>query len=526
MRLLIVEDEQYTRDSLLELIQYKEMGVTDVQTACNGVSAYAIAAEAMPDILLCDIRMPRMDGLELARLLREQSNQLKIIFISGYADKEYLKKAISLQATGYVEKPIDIEELKTLLRKAAGQVLAEREEQQAEQKKTVPGKVKSLVRQRLAAELTRVPVDVAALRGSYGQAYWTWPDVGSYLAACARFRWRGGMDYPAIENRLQHASALCSARLSDALGEDNVLCGALSQECVALVLRMDGCRASSPAELLTGLHGTLSGGQSDGQVYIGYGKIQSLLTAIPQGFLQAANAADWQQFIGASGARAYQPPGISEDSMRPGRVLESLVGGDPARARGEILALDESLRKRRCADLQEVRAHYGQLLGACVAAEQMISGEPPSLNPADVLQRLDTLAEITRFLLSRIDNIFPEIALPKDIHPKVAHAITYIRANLADPMLSIQSIAAHLSLTENYLSALYKKETRKTINQSITDARIERAKRLLEQDLKLYEVSRLAGYQDPNYFSVVFKKQTGVSPSTYRQSTRAKGSVQ
>ena len=116
IKLIIVDDERVTRESLRDYIPWAELGIESVLTARNGTEALTLFESNRPNIVLTDIRMPKMDGIQLAERLREIEPRCKIVFLSGYADKEYLKRAIQLQATSYVEKPIDREDLLVKIR--------------------------------------------------------------------------------------------------------------------------------------------------------------------------------------------------------------------------------------------------------------------------------------------------------------------------------------------------------------------------------------------------------------------------
>jgi YesN/AraC family two-component response regulator len=110
-RLLIVDDDSMFLQSLIGHMPWGELGVEIAGIATNGREALSLYRERHPELLLSDIRMPLMDGLNLATAVREIQLDCQIIFMSVYADKEYLKMAIKLQAVDYIEKPVDREEL-------------------------------------------------------------------------------------------------------------------------------------------------------------------------------------------------------------------------------------------------------------------------------------------------------------------------------------------------------------------------------------------------------------------------------
>ena len=107
MKLLIVDDERMTRESLTRYINWSLLGISEVRTADNGAQALEECASFIPDILLCDIKMPKMDGITFCKRLRELNYTCDIIFLSGYPDKENLKAALHIRALDFLEKPLN-----------------------------------------------------------------------------------------------------------------------------------------------------------------------------------------------------------------------------------------------------------------------------------------------------------------------------------------------------------------------------------------------------------------------------------
>ena len=133
MKLLIADDEDYTREGLIESIPWQEYGIDEIMQAVNGTEALKIAGWFRPDIVLTDIRMPQMDGIEFATRLAQGNPDSRIIFMSGYMEIGYLKSAIRLAAVDYIEKPIDLDAVQKAVRKAAEDIRSRRRSREAAQ---------------------------------------------------------------------------------------------------------------------------------------------------------------------------------------------------------------------------------------------------------------------------------------------------------------------------------------------------------------------------------------------------------
>lgn len=117
IKALLVEDERITRNGLLKHIPWKELGIDEIRSTDDAESAMEMSRDYHPDIIISDIRMRGIDGIEMCRRLKGESQECQIVFISSYAQKEYLKAAIELEAIQYIEKPIEQEELEKAIRK-------------------------------------------------------------------------------------------------------------------------------------------------------------------------------------------------------------------------------------------------------------------------------------------------------------------------------------------------------------------------------------------------------------------------
>ena len=132
MKLLIVDDEELTRVGVISSINWQSIGIDEVLQADDGMNGLEMARMHKPDIILCDVRMPRLDGIQMLEQLEIILPDVVPVFMSGYSDKEYLKAAIKLKAVNYIEKPLNPVEIRDAIVKPV--IFAWR--------KNVPGKMR------------------------------------------------------------------------------------------------------------------------------------------------------------------------------------------------------------------------------------------------------------------------------------------------------------------------------------------------------------------------------------------------
>ena len=131
MKLLIVDDEELTRTGVISSIDWQSIGIREVLQADDGINGIEVARVHRPDIVLCDVRMPRLDGIAMLEQLEEILPDIVPVFMSGYSDKEYLKAAIKLKAVNYIEKPLNPVEIRDAIVEARDLCLEKRTRQNA-----------------------------------------------------------------------------------------------------------------------------------------------------------------------------------------------------------------------------------------------------------------------------------------------------------------------------------------------------------------------------------------------------------
>lgn len=518
IRLLIVDDESATRNGLLRYMDWKGLGVDMIQTAESGQEALAMCEDFQPDLVLSDIRMRGMNGVEMCTILHEKYPECRIIFISGYSDKEYLKAAIELGAVNYVEKPVDTEELKRAVQKAMASILeTRRHRNEGERLSKSEAYLRreaffSLLRGREPGESSEQNLEESGLfREGYPLMRICILRLSPAVTNLSRFRsalWetagirafteRDCSVYGEFWDNRRLILLLCGTE--EAVGNGSCLLKAISRAATGLV---DGVRLffalGEPVRNPHGLsHSYQSAHEAEKTVfYLGYGK-------------------------SAERGRKDRPLDLGADY--PAEFRQALSMGNEEAASQVLDRLAASLREGEAVASAFVQGLYFSL-------ERELEEESLRLFPYDRsdmakrqetdaqhLEGLDTIDDLNAFLRAQVHEIFALNSRDDSNSSVVLRVIRLIQQEYGDKDLSVKQLAENVYLTPTYLSGLFKRKTGKTIWEYLTSVRIERAKELLRNPrFKLYHISKQVGYEDANYFAKIFKKQTGVTPSEYRE---------
>lgn len=484
IKLLIVDDERTIRNGLARHMDWEKLGIGMVESAGSAEEAFAQCEKIRPDILLSDIRMRGMGGVEMCTQIHAQYPECQIIFVSGYADKEYLKAAISLGAVDYIEKPVRPELLAAAVKKA----LAACEEQQrkAEADETVAesrGMVGKIV---LRAESPVANTGAAE------------KELRAYLAQLAPAG--GGVQYGAFIDDRDFLILLCGSAADT--GDGCALLEGLRRGISAL--SVDGCRfflACGPA-----VHDRMA-------LHRSYDAAR--------GGLRELFFKGWGQYAAQTETRPVAP--VSFDKALIHAFAAALSRQDGAEIDRVLEEIRQRLSAQTDANPEQIRNVYYSLVYLMntendrrILPEGGESGA--ALGGISRMQALETIDALGGFVRDCAHELTGLWQADDENCPAVWQVIRIMRSNYGDKNLSVKSLAESVYLTPTYLSGLFKKRTGKTIGQYLTEIRIEYSMKLLmDKQLKLYHIAELVGYEDPNYFAKIFKRHVGMTPSEYRE---------
>lgn len=530
IRVFLVEDEYIIREGIRKKINWSANGYEFCGEAADGEMALPLIQKCKPDILITDIRMPFMDGIELSRIVKKELPDTEIIVLSGFGEFEYAKECISIGVADYLLKPISGD---VLLQKV-GETAQKIEEKQRERqiaRKYAGEMEENQYRSRLDLFQNLVTGDVA-------------PAQLLEMAAQQELNLAAGC-YCVMLFRTwvpQHKPGEYSQRLMEAdheiekiLQKEHMILFDRNLEGKAVLFKADS--ETEMQELTTQFSEKMKiilDGIRDMRYFAGIGKMVSRISSIPDSFESAGHIFAHRYFVNENSIMSSLD--LPADSTQSGenfdmnrvdprqfdrtRVLEFLKQGSREEVKyftEEFFAGIDSesanstiLKQYLCMDIYFCAVQFVEELSASreeLTAPDMLftSGNAFDEVKKYILQTIEKTLEIRdRMSVNRYDSIVTEVT-------------RYIAEHFQDPDLSLNTLAAHVNFSPNHLSAVFSQQTGRTFIRYLTDYRLNRAKEMLRcTSYRSSEICSSVGYKDPHYFSYLFKKTFGVTPTQYR----------
>lgn len=528
MRLMIVDDDVIIRKGLSKNIAWAEHGFQLVGTAGDGEEGYRLFSEMHPDIVISDIKMPFMDGLEMSRKILGESSETKMILLTGYEEFEYAKQALEIKVFDFILKPVDLEQLLNTAKRAATALKAERKVKRSLRES------RPLLKQQFLTNLLngKYPLESeAAAEAAFLEIPFQSDTFTVFLIKVDEyFNPKIFPDIEAQEVTKLNIVNLCREYLPAESGEILSLGG----DEVALISCTKSEDTSSQDALALGelLKNALNV-RFDLSVTIGIGKTRKGFTGIADSFKEASAATEFRHIIGKNqvlpvedtgmpvGGKRFDLPEFDKTlgvKVKMGLIAESLAIVD---------AIEAKLLERPFVSLSAVRLVGMQLViyvlhEAEAWERENVPGDKNQLSFEEcrAIQEGETVREIFNKVREIVRKLTERANQKRESLQAglVKTAIEYIEANFAQEGLSLTDVARVVHVSPVYLSIMFKKERNINFSEFLNEVRMTKAMELIRNtNLKTYEVAEQVGYGNPQYFSVCFKKYTGYSPSDFKK---------
>lgn len=509
MRIVIVEDEIQTREGLSRLIERIDPQYRVVGNAANGQKGLELICDKQPDIVITDIRMPQMDGLEMIESLSRLGVTSKYIVISAFSEFSYARRAMSFGVSEYLLKPISMIDLRQSLEKTEMQLQSERlrtNEQTLEQMitalvlRTVVENPESL--SRIEEKYRLSPAEPLAL-------------VLFYL----------GDQYEERKNSIVHLS--CPKIQVECEQTSTVYLP--SKKSVLFVLSGLGQADDFSKWLwsLAQIHSQMMWKDVDIYYAMCHGLVEvhsiamELLKIMPWKIsLPGQKILCYPDVLQTPYVHCAYPINIEND------LRVAICAQNTEKVQQHFVKFEEYFSGHQVYLPQEIKDSYTRFLWSAINVskevghfssegtryKQMIEGVLQAQNLGELNAVLFAIAE------SLSTKIAHDAAAQENLTVKRAKSLIH---EFYGDGITLDEIAHKLGITPEYLSTQFRKETGDTFSNYIRDFRIKKSKELLlGTQLKLHQISAQIGYSDPKYFSQVFKKAVGQLPADYRKTRK------
>ncbi len=516
-RVLLVDDERHARVGLRDFVPWPQLGLQVCAEADDGDTALPLVEQLRPDILITDVRMRRMDGIELSERAKALIPELKVVFLSGYNDTEYLRKALRMDAVDYMYKPATPDEVAEVM----GRIVQQLNEQKSETEKykrlqRVLEESLPLLREQFLHEwLDGLSDDMQRIRRKVEFFQFSLPAnkavmpvlfspeggengeiAAGYLAASMR---------RCIQNQMPGAAVCAQAGAMVALASYEESRGRED-----LVQVLTNIRA-----YIYDLHGV--------RMSICVGNPVDDWTDVPASLQQAYDVLENRLFTNED--RILYCDAFQEDSpvsgamLKPVLLAEAIHSGNEAMVNGMLEDIRREVLEGRMT-LAKARVH---LMSIALLAEVELGtmGAQPADAPSFLKDALSSMTydSIHRDIKVLMKAVFDHVKLKRTAQydREVAHVCDVIRQRYTTH-LTIEALSQEVHYSPAYLSELFRQETGQTIGKYILQVRMERAMELLRTTRRsIYQVAADVGYAEQTHFTRLFKRYTGMTPLEYRK---------
>jgi two-component system response regulator YesN len=519
-KVLLVDDEDEIRGRIASMIS-EDIGFQIVGSASNGYDALELIEKTMPDVVLTDIRMPFIDGIELAKILRTDFPDIKVAFLSGFSEFDYARKAIELNVVSYLMKPVTKPDVLDLFRKLL--VLLDKERNMDTSIETLDQSIENnkqiFVEKQLNEYLvlTEINEDELKKMNLYGYNF----EVANYIVGI--FEFTQEMDY----KKVLESELFIREYMEKDLTNYQYLIPFSSSEGLSFVMKH---KALSSIEMENTMNKIVFGLRNYNGVHVrvGLSDVFSDFSYFPSKFKEAAAVLSICRFSDSGDIIFY-------DTIQDGSTVQAILTSENIKELEYVIrfgseqdiqsTFDKYIRRSmnhedRHVDFQlYIITSANIILNYALSIGVKIETVVPNGLLTELLNR-NSIEEILTYakdiiLLLRQQNIDKSNSRMSDLSDRM---IDFIERSYDDSNLSLERVAQEFNVSVSYLSGLLRKEKNTTFSKYLIKKRIEKAKELLRlTNLKIVEVAKKVGYNDVYYFSHSFKKNTSMSPKEFRE---------
>lgn len=531
---VLVDDEALIRDAIRTTIPWNKFGFELIATCQNAKEVVQLLAEQSLDLVITDICMPFMDGLELSKYIYEHYPHVMVIIISGYDDFDYAKQAVRYRVQDYVLKPITAAEFSQILEKVRSLLDKQAQEQEYlnKMKHTYDENLPTLKNRFLAGLISPSPMAADYISDKL-EEFQTELKGPYYVCAILEPITTGELENSPSFESLSAFSVFSTARdimystkagemFQDSSSRTILYFSAPTKE---LVFSTAKTSCLEIHELVTSLLHI--------QLNITIGKPVYTLHKLPISYQSACSLLENFFLMGSNQILIFSDfsTELADTSINRGEWTNKILDFIKTNKMEELDFLLEQFiqtlrnnhvpKQKVILYIQSVVLSIMNFLDNTVFYSDSLFEEEQNL--FDQLSNMEQLSEMGEALTEFCHCVSAGIhSRHEDYNQKQAQlALDFIEQNYSQPNLSLSDVCTHLSMSTSRFSTIFKSSTGETFVEALTRIRMEHAKHLMAHtSLKAYEIAEQVGFTDPHYFSIAFKKHTKMTPTKYIKSQR------
>ncbi|MHA0857467.1 response regulator [Paenibacillus sp. CMAA1364] len=514
---LIVDDELLTVRMLENTIDWNSYGIQIIATAQSGEHALELYRNYQMELIITDINMPGMNGIEFIQRVRDNSKETRIILLSGFGEFHYAKQAMKYGASAYILKPMDEVELDLALK----EVVVEISSNKKIQKMIEQNKHTSL--SRLMKGVMKKTISVNSLLGIASELDFRF---NHYMLFSMNIENETMKDFMDISNLLHSKNSYVQDQFSHVVKDygEHIILEYEEDSWYILISHIQAEQASYCAQkLITSLLDTLAIPSN-----VCFSSIYTTMEELPQAYEEVEKLKRLNQYTNHGGIiyQGHHPELNSFDKLQmledEKMIVSYILSGKIVPAREKLVEILQHTVHINSSSLDDVYDFCFNILSEIkkyLLEEKYISSISNvimNVNYQDLL-RLSSIDQLINFMVKLINSISTmDASADTHVNKLVEKSIQYLEDHYSEN-ISLEEVCEHVAMSKNYFCYLYKRETGKSMWVSLTEIRMEKARYMLEHtDMKSYEISYNIGYDNPSYFSKLFKKMHAMTPNEYK----------
>lgn len=517
-KVFLVDDEIAIREGIAKSINWENEGFVFCGDASDGEVALPLIERHQPDIVITDIKMPFIDGLELSRMIREKMPSTKIIILSGHDEFEYAREAMRIQVTEYCLKPVSSKDLLHILMKVSAQI----EKEELNKKRLLDLKNQAMQSKTVARD--KFLYELCEGLYSFSDAVKEASRLNIHLISSYYY-------VVMVESK-------SDSHEFDWIEKD-YLCLRFHRkvrESIFIMLGESKQQLENESEMIRQRLHKYEEHSPDRSILFGIGRVESRIKGISLSFSEADEEKNYSKIIRKYSTKETERDIESKKELHHFKrrdLIEFLKVGKEC----DI----ESFSRSYSSYLQtgNVRSQftiYYFLMDFTITITHYLKESETKTDNSEVMKEISQLemnASWIRYydeVISYMEKMLKLVLSTRNgstIHysQSVQMAVNFIHQRFDDSQLSLQTVADAVNVSASYLSHLFSQETGTTLIEYLTNIRIEKAKELLKTTQnKTYEIANQVGYSDSHYFCRTFKKITGMTTRQFKNQMQLAGS--